>query len=173
MKAISSLFGLLFLVSACAGEPSDPQPRQGEGSPTPQATDERQADVAVRGAEVMPFDLERSTHVFAPTDDGGLQTVRSDDGDEEQIQLIRDHLREEAGRFARGDFHDPAMIHGSEMPGLHTLVMGADRMTVEYQPVEGGGEIRYTSSDEDIVAAIHEWFAAQRSDHGAHAQGAH
>lgn len=172
MKAIYSLLGLLILVVACAGEHSDAQPGVDEGA-TPPATDERQADVAARGAEVMPFDLDRTTHVFAPTEDGGLQTVRSEDGDEEQIRLIREHLRNEAERFAQGDFHDPAMIHGSDMPGLHTLVMGADRLTVEYQSVEGGGEIRYASSDEEIIAAIHEWFAAQVSDHGAHAQGGH
>lgn len=146
----------LLLVSACAD-----------------ATPDRQADVAARGAEVMPFDLDRSTHVFSTTDEGGVQTVRSDDGDAEQVGLIRAHLQEEAARFAQGDFHDPAMIHGGEMPGLHTLVMGADRLSIEYRDVEGGGEIRYSSADPELVTAIHEWFAAQLSDHGEHAQGAH
>lgn len=158
MKAIFSVASLLLVATACADA---------------SVSEERQAAVAARGAEVMPFDLDRSTHVFATTDGGGVQTVRSDDDDPEQIDLIRAHLREEAARFARGDFHDPAMIHGGDMPGLHTLVMGADRLTVEYRDVPGGGEIRYGSADEKIISAIHEWFAAQLSDHGEHAQGTH
>ena len=82
---------------------------------------QRQSEVAEIGSAVMPFDLERSTHVFERTPSGGVQTVSSDDGDEAQIRLIRSHLAEEAGRFASGDFHDPEMIHGEDMPGLPTL----------------------------------------------------
>ena len=35
----------------------------------------RQDQVAVRGAQVMPFDLEQTIHVFQRLDDGGRQTV--------------------------------------------------------------------------------------------------
>ena len=50
----------------------------------------RQMEVAARGASVMPFDLERTSHIFAPQADGGLQQVIADDpGDAEQIVLIR------------------------------------------------------------------------------------
>ena len=35
----------------------------------------RQGEVAARGAKVMPFDLEQTTHVFQKLDDGGLQKV--------------------------------------------------------------------------------------------------
>lgn len=51
----------------------------------------RLAEVAGRGAEVMPFDLERTTHIFKKLDNGGLQQVISDDGDTAQIELIRAH----------------------------------------------------------------------------------
>jgi hypothetical protein len=131
---------------------------------------DRQTVIAERGAAVMPFDLDTSTHIFEKTRDGGVQQVVSDTGDPEQIALIRGHLREESGRFARGDFHDPAMIHGDDMAGLHDLMMGADRMTIEYTDVERGGQIRYASGDPDLVAAIHAWFDAQVSDHGDHAR---
>ena len=46
-------------------------------SPDSQTT--RQAEVAERGREVMPFDLERTTHIFKPLPTGGLQQVISDD----------------------------------------------------------------------------------------------
>ena len=135
------------------------------------ATTDRQAEVAERGAQVMPFDLERTTHIFEKLDDGGLQQVISDDGNATQIQLIRDHLAEEAERFQNGDFHDPAMIHGDNMAGLHELVMGADRLTITYSDIDEGGQILYTASDADLINALHMWFDQQVSDHGSHAEG--
>jgi hypothetical protein len=132
--------------------------------------EERQADVAEAGAMVMPFDLDATTHVFDKLDNGGLQTVVADADDPEQVALIRTHLAEEAERFARGDFHDPAMIHGEDMPGLHALVMGHENVQITYREVERGAEIRYVSDDPALVSAIHEWFDAQLSDHGEHAQ---
>jgi hypothetical protein len=130
----------------------------------------RQAEVAAAGAEVMPFDLAATTHVFEKLEEGGLQTVVADTDDAEEISLIREHLSEEAERFARGDFNDPAMIHGDDMPGLNALVMGHDRLQVRYQEVARGAEIRYSSEDPTIVQALHEWFDAQLSDHGGHAR---
>ena len=132
---------------------------------------ERRREVAERGALVMPFDLERTTHVFTPTASGGVQTVVADDAaDREQVGLVRAHVREEAARFARGDFADPAAIHGEEMPGLAELRAGASRIRVEYEDVPAGGRIRYATTDAALVRALHAWFAAQRSDHGAHAE---
>lgn len=131
---------------------------------------QRQTEVAVAGSAVMPFDLESTTHVFEKIEQGGLQTVVADADDAEQVSLIREHLSEEAERFARGDFHDPAMIHGHDMPGLHELVMGHEQLEVDYREVPRGAEIRYTSEDSVLVTAVHEWFEAQLNDHGTHAQ---
>jgi hypothetical protein len=41
---------------------------------------DRQEQVAEAGSEVMPFDLERTTHIFEKLENGGLQQVISDDG---------------------------------------------------------------------------------------------
>jgi len=128
--------------------------------------EQRQAEVAEAGSEVMPFDLNRTTHYFEVLPDGGLQTVKANDDDAEQIALIREHLSEEAERFARGDFHDPSMIHGEDMAGLHALATGHDRLSVTYGEIERGAEIRYTSEDPALVDAIHQWFGAQLRDHG-------
>ena len=105
------------------------------------ATPDREEQIAESGREVMPFDLERTTHIFEKLDNGGLQQVISDDGDGEQIELIRMHLTDEAERFSEGDFHDPAMIHGEDMAGLHELTTGADKLTINYSDVDGGGQI--------------------------------
>ena len=67
----------------------------------------RLAEVAAMGAQVMPFDLERTTHIFEKRDNGGLQQVVSDDGDTLQVELIRAHLAEEVERFGKGDFQTP------------------------------------------------------------------
>jgi hypothetical protein len=130
----------------------------------------RQAEVADRGAEVMPFDLERTTHIFEKLDDGGIQSVRADDpGDAAQIELIQAHLSEEAEKFRRGDFSDPAAIHGHTMPGLDTLRASAGNIAVAYTPLSDGGHIRYTTTDPTLVNGLHRWFDAQLMDHGAHA----
>ena len=89
--------------------------------------------------------------------------------DAAQIALIQTHLREEAGRFSRGDFGDPATIHGEAMPGLAALRESAGQITVRYDALPDGAQIRYTTADPALVDAIHQWFAAQVSDHGKHA----
>ncbi len=77
---------------------------------SPSGKESRQEEVAQRGTQVMPFDLERTTHTFTDLPTGGREVVVSDDGDAEQIALIRLHLEKEARRFASGDFSDPARI---------------------------------------------------------------
>lgn len=137
------------------------------------ATADRQADVEHRGAAVMPFDQDRTMHVFTPTADGGVQAVTVHDGDPQQIALVRAHLRKEATAFAHGDFRDPAAIHGDAMPGLAALRAGASSIAVRYADVANGGRITYTTSDPALVTALHAWFDAQVSDHGAHAMKGH
>jgi len=135
-------------------------------------THNRHAEVAARGATVMPFDLEKTVHVFEKLDDGGLQkVVVKDPSNKEQISLIQAHLKEESERFRRGDFSDPAKIHGQDMPGLTELKSDAGNIEVVYTPLPDGAQIRYTTKDPALVMAIHHWFDAQLSDHGRHASG--
>jgi hypothetical protein len=133
-------------------------------------TADRQAQVAERGQTVMPFDLDRTTHHFTKTGSGGVQTVVADDPqDGNQVGLIRQHLQQEADRFRRGDFTDPASIHGDQMPGLAVLRTSASKVAVEYATTSDGARITYTSGDTAIITALHAWFDAQVGDHGAHA----
>lgn len=131
----------------------------------------QQAEVAERGAEVMPFDLDATTHVFTTTADGGIQVVEADDpGEETQVDLIRQHLREERDNFAVGDFDDPAAIHGHDMPGVSELSAGFEDITVTYAEVPAGAELTYTTDSPELVEAIHAWFDRQLMDHGQHAE---
>jgi hypothetical protein len=130
----------------------------------------REQLIADRSADVMPFDLAATTHHFGPTAEGGLQTVVADDpADRRQVELIQQHLRDEAAAFARGEFTDPARIHGAEMPGLATLQANSERLDIVFSLRADGAELRYTTDDPVVLAALHEWFAAQTSDHQGHA----
>lgn len=137
----------------------------------PAASPERQAEVAARGARVMPFDLDRTRHRFEDLPDGGQQTVTVlDPVDSLNLRLIREHLALETAKFSRGEFDDPMAIHGHSMPGLAELRGAGNRIVVEYTPQNEGGRIRYVTAEPALVDALHRWFAAQRSEHGDHAR---
>ena len=139
------------------------------------ASPQRQADVATRGADVMPFSLEATTHVFTKTADGGTQRViakRSTNA--RQVELVREHLREIRREFSKGDFSGPSYIHGKDMPGLAALAAAKPgQIAIAYRNVAGGAELLFRTADPRLVAALHEWFDAQLSDHGADAMAGH
>lgn len=155
-RTVALLIGSLLLATACSAD---------------QTAFQRQRQVAENGAEVMPFDLDRTTHRFQQLPDGGIQTVVADNPeDSRQVTLTQSHLEKEAQAFTRGDFGDPAAIHGSEMPGLQELEASYRLIQVTYSAAPAGGQIRYLSTDEQAVKALHDWFAAQLGDHGKHAE---
>ena len=120
---------------------------------------------------VMPFDVSRTTHVFRMTESGGVErVVAKDPGAKDQIELIRQHLQREAAQFQRGDYSDPAMLHGDAMPGLAELRTGAPRIRIAYRPLPAGAEITFSTRDLHLVTALHRWSGAQLSEHGADAK---
>lgn len=132
---------------------------------------QRQVEVAERGAEVMPFDLDATTHVFTKTEAGGIQVVTADDPDDgRQIGLIREHLREERDKFASGDFDDPASIHGHDMPGVEEFAAGYADIRVDYSDEPAGARLNYTTDDPELIDALHSWFDRQLVDHGDDAE---
>lgn len=134
-----------------------------EGEPT-----QRQKEVAVQGAMVMPFNIHNSTHVFLKAADGGTQQVLAKDpSDKDLIAAIRMHLESEADRFKQGNYSDPMKIHGMDMPGVQYLSnVKPEQIGIKYLDLPNGGEILYTGKDVATVDAIHKWFDAQLSDHG-------
>jgi hypothetical protein len=120
---------------------------------------------------VMPFDMTKTIHIFKMTEFGGVQRVIVKDRSYvDQVMLIRQHLREEAGRFQHGDYSDPATLHGLTMPGLKELQLGAQRVKVSYSDLPDGAEITFETLDLPLLTAIHRWFGAQLSEHGADAK---
>ncbi len=127
----------------------------------------RQEEVRQKGAQVMPFALERTVHVFDKTDTGGVQRALVRGDSPEQLAMIRAHLQDIAKAFAARDFSKPMHIHGTDMPGLAELQAAkADDLSTEYKELADGAQITYSSHSTKVVAAIHRWFDAQVSDHG-------
>jgi hypothetical protein len=84
--------------------------------------------------------------------------------------MIQHHLGMEAAEFQRGNFGDPAHLHGAAMPGLREMETSAPHMKITYRPLPNGGEIRFRGKDIKQVTAVHRWFGAQLSEHGADAR---
>ncbi len=123
--------------------------------------------VMIHGAQIMPFDMSTAKHMFLPSSNGGVVEVMVNNMEPTQIALVRSHLLAEAAKFARGDYSDPAYIHGKMMPGLAKLESGAARVSVRYFETPTGAAITFSSADREMVSAVHDWLAAQQRDHGS------
>lgn len=120
---------------------------------------------------VMPFDMSKTKHVFSMTESGGVQrVVVRDKADKNQIGLVQQHLQHEAEAFQKGNFSDPAHLHGTTMPGLEDVKKGVEKIIVKYTPLPEGAQISFDTNDMHLVTAIHRWFGAQLSEHGADAE---
>jgi len=139
------------------------------------ADPQRQAAVASRSADVMPFSLKATTHVFTKTAEGGTQRVIAKSPDDtQQVKLVREHLQGIQAEFSKGDFSGPSHVHGTEMPGLAALKAAKPgEIAIAYKRVVGGAELTYRTSNAKLVAALHQWFEAQLSDHGTDAMAGH
>ena len=139
------------------------------------ADSQRQTEVAKLGADVMPFSLKATTHIFTKTAEGGSQSVIAKNAsDSEQVKLVREHLHDIQTQFLKGDFSGPSHIHGRDMPGLAELKAAKPgQITIDYKDVEGGAELGYRTTDAKLVGALHTWFDAQLSDHGSDAMAGH
>ena len=83
--------------------------------------------------------------------------------------LIQQHLKHEAEAFQRGNYSDPASLHGADMPGIKDLQTGAAQIKVSYSALPTGAEITFETTDLHLLTAVHRWFGAQLSEHGADA----
>lgn len=139
------------------------------------ANAQRQAEVANRGKDVMPFELDATTHIFTQDAEGGVQrVVAKRSSDTAQVGLVREHLQAIREQFLRGDFSGPSHIHGSDMPGLAALQAARPgQIDIGYREVPDGAELVYRTPDPALVSALHQWFDAQVSDHGKDAMAGH
>lgn len=132
-------------------------------------------EAAKLGADVMPFSLNATTHIFTKTGEGGVQrVVATSASNVQQVKLVSEHLRDIQTQFLNGDFSGPAHIHGAEMPGLADLKAAMPgQVSIDYKEVDTGAELTYRTADANLVTAPHQWFDAQLSDYGADATAGH
>lgn len=83
------------------------------------------------------------------------------------VESVTADDREDEG-FSEGDFSDPAEIHSEDMPGLMEISRG-DWDGVPLLGAPDGARMEYATGDPLLVSALHEWFAAQISNHGDYA----
>jgi hypothetical protein len=113
--------------------------------------------MVMHGAQVMPFDQSQAMHMFLPDSSGGVIEIVVHDMDAHQIALVRSHLLAEAAKFAKGDYSDPAHIHGQIMPGLNQLESGVSQISVRYFETPSGAAITLSSATPGpLVSALDE-----------------
>ena len=138
-------------------------------------SEERLDEVARKGSHVMPFDMEKTSHIFSKTASGGVQKVIiKGKNDLEQLLLVREHLLEISTAFNKRDFSSPAEIHGDAMPGLAELrAAQTGDLSITYKEFPDGASLTYSTENPYLVNALHQWFDAQLSDHSRHAIEGH
>ena len=102
---------------------------------------------------------------FTNTASGGVhRVVAVESSDATQIGLVRTTLKRIADDFVTYYGVDAARTHRvADTPGLQALVTAEPgAVSREYIEVRGGAEVRYSSDNRELVAALHQWFDAQR-----------
>ncbi|MDD5322565.1 MAG: aspartate carbamoyltransferase [Methylococcales bacterium] len=125
-------------------------------------------EVDQRMQQVVPFAVDQTVETFTKTVHGGVQHVIAKSADNtRQIKLIQEHLLKIANEFRKGDFSVTERVHGADMPGLAQLKMAeTDDIRFEYKALPNGAQIHYSTEYPQYVQALHEWFDAQKREHG-------
>jgi hypothetical protein len=119
-----------------------------------------------RGAMVMGFDQEKTTHHFLLFTDGGAIDISANEGsDEESRNAIRSHLPHIARMFSEGNFAAPMLVHASDVPGAAELAKRKDRIRYTYVETPRGGRVDIVTKDDAALRALHEFLRFQIRDH--------
>jgi hypothetical protein len=124
------------------------------------------AVVESHGDQAMGFPHDKTNHHFRMLGDGGaIEIAANDPGDKTNTEAIRAHLTHIAMSFGAGDFSTPMFIHDGVPPGVTTMKLMKSTIHYTYQETPAGGRIRITSEDPVAVAAIHDFFRFQITEH--------
>jgi hypothetical protein len=119
-----------------------------------------------RGAHVMGFDQQKTTHHFYLYPDGGAIDVSANDPDDQtEIKAARAHLPHIAKMFGEGDFSAPVLVHATNVPGTADLARLKDRLSYRYEETPRGGRVNIRTADPDALAALHTFLRFQIADH--------
>ena len=119
-----------------------------------------------RGAMVMGFDQEKTTHHFRLYEDGGSIEVTANSGDDSANRTaIRDHLPHIAQMFAAGNFDAPMEVHAQRVPGSAELARLREKVSYKYVELPNGGRVDILTTDAAALRAVHEFLKFQIMDH--------
>ena len=126
-----------------------------------------QATGGHRGAMVMGFDQDKTSHHFFLYEDGGAIDVSvKDTSDSKNLDAIRAHLPHIAAMFGTGDFNAPMTVHDSRnVPGTATMAELKDKIAYRYVETARGGRVDIVTSDKNALAAVHQFLTFQIRDH--------
>lgn len=119
-----------------------------------------------RGAQVMGFDQDKTTHHFLLFEDGGAIDVSVKNLDDRtNLDAIRAHLPHIALKFGEGDFEAPMLVHATKVPG--TAEMSSRKTSIRWTYVETprGGRVDIVTTDPAALMAVHEFLRFQIADH--------
>jgi len=124
------------------------------------------ADLNARGAHVMGFSQENTTHHFVLTFDGGIIDVRANDiKDTASRDEIRTHFQHISHMFAAGDFTDPMLVHAINVPGTAKMKQLKDQIHWDVVETPRGARLIITADDKPALDAVHDFLRFQIEDH--------
>ena len=139
--------------------------QQTQTPPKPAPVDPH-AQMNMRGAEVMGFDQDKTTHHFYLYADGGAIDVSvKDTADTKNLDAIRSHLPHIAMMFGMGDFSAPMMVHSTNVPGTKELAANKDKVSFKYLETPKGGRLDIVAKDAATLEAVHKFMQFQITDH--------
>lgn len=120
-----------------------------------------------RGAMVMGFDQNRTSHHFLLfTDGGAIDVSANDQSDAKNRDAIRSHLPHIAMMFGSGDFDAPMLVHNSaSVPGTKVMAERKDRLRYEYVETPNGGRVNIVTTDPKALDAVHAFLKYQIDEH--------
>ena len=127
---------------------------------------DQHADMNARGAHVMGFDQDKTTHRFLLHADGGaIDIAVKNAGDTANRDAIRSHLPHISQMFGDGNFSAPMLVHDANVPGTAQMAALKNRIRFFYVETPGGGRVDIVTTDAEALKAVHEFLRFQIRDH--------
>lgn len=155
---VASMFTAPFSC-ALAGSHTHQGGQQGRDAKKEQTSD------APPAPETESFDARAVSQVLTRISNGTIRRVTANEtSDARQIGLIRANLKKQAEQFSNGSLPSPARPGAAPAAGFWTLQAAAPgQLHGQYFEVRAGAEIRYTSDDPSIAAALQIWLESESS----------
>jgi hypothetical protein len=119
-----------------------------------------------RGAHVMGFSQEKTTHHFTLSFDGGIIEVLTNDlKDTANLDQIRTHFHHVSHMFAEGNFTDPMLVHAVNVPGTAVMTQQKDALHWNVVETPRGARMLIAADNKSALEALHQFLRFQIEDH--------